>query len=288
MRISGIFLVLILFTNVSFAVTCPSGFDDVTANYASAFYGKDGDTCPSGYEPYTAPSTLSFTFSGLVLPTAPTTCGAGSHYVNGECVAYATENCDSGFYKDAQAGAAFYGKDGDTCPSGYEPYTAPSALRFVFNGLVMASAPTVCASGHYVNGTCTAYSSTGCITGYVDAGTDGVVASVDENAACPTDYTDMGLYQSCTATTTDSVCTTLCNGGMLQTAAGYCATKCGMGLSKWHIGDLVTYRVYGTQTTWPSVKVSDGTTICYVNVVPGRASGAVNISDGTNIWHVTD
>ena len=144
----GVFASMFLHIGGVFATSCPSGFDDVTNDYPATFYAKNNGFCPSGYEPYTAPSTLSFSFSGMVLDDAPDLCGADSHYVNGECVAYATENCESGYYSDSTNGVAFYGKNGNFCPSGYEPYTAPSTLVFLFNGLVLSDAPTVCATGH--------------------------------------------------------------------------------------------------------------------------------------------
>ena len=277
-----------LLATAAFAVACPSGFDDVTSDFPATFYGKNGDFCPNGYEPYSAPSTLWFKFNGLVLDNGPMLCGSGSHYVNGECVAYAQENCDSGFYKNTENSATFYGKNGDLCPSGYEPYTPGSNLEFIFNGLVLANAPTVCASGYYVNGVCTARSGTGCITGYVDAGTDGVIAAVDANGSCPSGYNALWQYQSCTATTTDNICTTLCNGGMLQTAAGYCSEVCGNSLSVLHVGPTLTFPLYGTKTTFPSLVVGNESGQCYVNLAPGNASGAINVRYNNTVYHTTD
>ena len=283
-----IFLAIILVSEAAFAASCPSGFDDVTSIYPETFYGKNGDFCPNGYEPYTAPSTLSFEFNGLVLNNAPTLCGSDSHYVNGECVAYAQENCPSNFYRNSENGTTFYGKNGDTCPSGYEPYTYGSNLSFIFNGLILANAPTLCASGYYVNGVCTARSGTGCITGYVDAGTDDVVSAVDANGSCPTGYDSLWSYQSCTASTTENLCTTLCNGGMLQTGAGYCSEVCGNGLSILHVGPTITFPLYGTKTTQPSLVVANDSGRCYVNLAPGNASGAVNVRHNNTVYHSTN
>lgn len=288
MRIRVLFLLIFVCIGDAFAATCPSGYVDVTSNYPTTFSGKNGDFCPGGYEPYTAPSTLNFKFTGLVLDSAPDLCGADSHYVNGECVAYAQENCPNNFYKDSTTASTFSGKNGDLCPSGYEAYTHGSNLSFIFNGLILANAKTVCASGHYVGGTCTAYGTTGCITGYVDAGTDNVVASVDANGSCPTGYDTLWAYQSCTADTTENVCTTLCDGDLVHTGAGYCVATCGNGFTTLHVGNSLTFPLYGTRTTTPSIVVANESGQCYVNLVPGRASGAVNVNHNNTIYHTTD
>ena len=285
----GFLLVLLVFGN-AIAGTCPSGFDDVTTKYPTTFYAKNLDgLCPAGYESYTAPSTFDFTFNGLVLGTAPTVCDSDSHYENGTCVQNTPENCDSGFYRNSVNGATFYSKNKDNlCPTGYEAYTYGNNMTFIFNGLILSSAPTVCATGHYVNGSCAAYDTDGCISGYIDVGSDGVIASVDANGACPSNYTALGSYQSCNPTTTDNICTTLCNGGLLRTALGYCSEVCPLGLPEMHIGPGVSIAVYGTQTTVPTLKISDGVDVCYVNIAPGVGSGTLNLSDGTHTYHVTN
>ena len=288
MRILSIFLIFFLLVENASAATCPSGFDDVTNIYPATFYSKNGDLCPTGYEPFSAPDTMTFKFNGLILDNAPTICGSDSHYVDGECVPYTQENCANGFYKNAENSATFYSKNGNLCPTGYEPYTYGTNVSFVFNGLILDNAPTVCASGHYVDGVCTPYASTGCITGYVDAGVDGIIAAVDANGACPSGYGALWAYQSCTAGTTDSICTTLCNGDLLKTDAGYCVATCGSGLSKLHVGDTLTFTLYGTKTTTPAINLGNGNGVCYVNLAPGRASGAINVQYNNTIYHTTN
>lgn len=289
MRIfSGFLAFLVLFGTAS-AATCPSGFDDVSTNYATTFYAKDNGVCPDGYETYTAPSTLSFSFGGMILPTEPTLCGADAHYVNGECVAYATENCPSGFYKNPENGVTFYAKNNNICPDGYEIYTHGDNLSFIFNGIIIGSEKTLCASGHYVDGVCSSYSSSGCITGYVDAGADGIVAAVDANGSCPTGYDSLWAYQSCTATTSESLCTTLCNGGMLQTTAGYCAAACSAGFTTLRTSTGLIFTTYGTRTTTPSIVVAnEAGTQCYVNLAPGSTTNAIHVRYNDTVYHTTN
>lgn len=286
----GAFLLIFLLIGNGFAATCPSGYDDVTNDFPLVFYSKSGASCPSGYESYTAPNDLSFEFTGMLLDTSPTLCGSGSHYVNGSCVSYTSDNCDSGYYNNPEGSAIFSSKGNSLCPSGYDNFTynSNSGLSFVFGGILLANAPTLCSSGYYVNGTCSSYSSTGCITNYVDMGSDGVIAAIDANSSCPSGYDSLWSYQKCNASTTDTVCTTLCNGGMLETGAGYCSAACGNGLSVLHVGDSLTFPLYGTKTTQPSLIVANGSGQCYVNLAPGNTTGAIHIRYNNTIYHTTD
>ena len=288
MRILGIFLLTFLLVGDGLAMTCPSGYDAVSSTYSGTFYAKSNGSCPSGFTSYTAPSSMVFEFNGLLLDSGPTTCDADSHYVNGSCVPYTTGNCASGEYSGASDDATFYAKTNGSCPSGYSSYTAPSSLSFIFNGLLLATAPTVCASGHYVNGVCTAYSGTGCISGYVDMGSDDTFAAVDANGSCPSGYNELTSYQSCNPDTTASLCTTLCSGTLVRTGLGYCVTSCGNGLSTLRIGDSMTFPLYGSKTTTPSLVVGNTSGQCYVNMAPGNISGAVNVRYNNAVYHTTD
>ena len=207
---------------------------------------------------------------------------------NGECVAFVTGNCPSSFNRNATNDTTFYAKDNGICPAESVNYTYGDNLHFIFNGLILSSAPTVCATGHYIDGTCGAYSSTGCITGYVDAGTDGVISAVDANGSCQSNYDFLGSYQSCTAETTDNLCTTLCNGDMSHTAAGQCAAACTAGFSKLKTDTGLSFTAWGTRTTHPSIVVETDDGRCYVNLAPGRATNAVNVQYNNTVYHTTE
>ena len=281
------FLPIFLLINGAFAASCPSGYGDVSADYASTFYSRDSGTCPAGYEPYSAPTMLSFSFDGLILDSAPTLCGAGYHYVDGDCVAYTNGNCQSNFFQDSENEDTFYSRDGNVCPAGYEPYSHGSNLTFLFNGLILGSAPTVCASGHYVNGTCEPYSSTGCITGYVDAGVDNIVAAVDANGDCPSNYDSLWTYQSCTPSTSERLCSTICNGGMMHTGTGNCAAPCSLDRSGLYTSTGLIFPLWDTRTTQPAIYIGLENGVCYVNLAPGVANNAVNVEYNGAIYHTT-
>lgn len=288
MRILSIFFLILLCANVAFSASCPSGFNDLTNDFPATFYSKNGDLCPSGYEPFDAPSTMTFTFNGLILPDAPTTCSSG-HYENGTCVPNAQDNCDTGFFKNTAYQATFYSKNRDLCPTGYEPYTYGDYVSFIFNGLILANAPTVCASGHYVDGVCTPLSSSDCITGYVDAGVDGVVASVLESGSCPTGYDLVDSYSECNSSTSSNMCTTLCNGGWLKTDGGFCSTACDAGFTRLRSGTGLSFTTYGTKTTEHAIVVmSESGVKCYVNLAPGGAKNAFNVKMNNVTYHSTN
>lgn len=282
------FFAVLFVVNAAFSASCPAGFRDVTSNYPATFYSKNGDLCPTGYEPFSAPDTMVFKFNGLVLSDAPTPCSSG-HYENGTCVPNAQDNCASGFYKNVAYQATFYSKNGGLCPTGYEPYTHDNGVSFIFNGLVLSNAPTVCASGYYVDGVCSSRPTTGCMAGYVDAGVDSVVSAILADGSCSSGYELVGSYSECTATTTSNLCTTLCNGGWLKTSAGFCSTACDAGFSALHVSNGLQFTAYGMKTTRPSLNIrGENGKICYINLSVGSGKNAINIRYNGTIYHTTD
>ena len=66
-----------------------------------------------------------------------------------------------------------------------------------------------------------------------------------------------------------------------------CLPLCTAGITKFHVGNDVSFNVYRDKITTPSINVMvAGGTVCHVCVETGL--GRINISDGTSIWHATD
>ena len=286
MRTFFAFLLVLCVFDAAFA-ECPSGYSDVTALYAQTFSPKSRGVCPSGYESYTAPSVIDIKFNGILLETAPTVCDADSHYENGVCTPNTQGNCSSGFFTYSSDDSTFFPKVNNSCPTGYGAYTAPSVLDIRFNGVLLPTAPTVCSTGHYVAGVCSAYSAGDCMTGYVDMGADDIVAAVNSGGTCPSGYTAMGSFQSCNVETTSNFCTSLCNGGKVLTPSGYCVNECGLGISQLNVGANTTYPLYGVRLTTPSLAIGNGVNQCYLNLGTGAGTG-VKVLYNNTVYHVTD
>lgn len=287
MRTFFAFLLVLCMVDAAHAVSCPAGYNDVTSMYPETFFPKSRGVCPSGYESYTAPSVMDITFNGVLLSNPPTVCGSDSHYENGNCVQNAQENCSSGFYRYSSDESAFFPKVNNSCPTGYGAYTAPSVMDVRFNGVLLPTAPTVCSTGHYSGGVCSAFSTGDCITGYVDVGSETAIAAVNANGSCPSGYTSFGTMQSCNVETTNQFCTLLCNGGKVLTPAGYCVNECGLGISRFHVGADTSYQLYGVRLTTPSLAIGNGVNQCYMNLDSGAGTG-VKVLYNDTVYHVTD
>ncbi len=104
---------------------------------------------------------------------------------------------------------------------------------------------------------------------------------------------DSNLTTNCT--TTKSIAASATGNKTLyakwQCDAGYgnhngsCLPLCTAGITKFHVGNGVSFNLYRDRITAPSFNVMYNNTVCYVGVETGR--GQLNFSDGTNIWHAT-
>jgi hypothetical protein len=292
----GFLLVFCIISDAA-SVSCPSGYTDITSLYESTFQYKYDGRCPSGYETYNAPDDVfTFYFSGRRDATGPETCAFGTRRVSGVCTAYTSDGCpddDPNITYNRITGydATFSHQeaDGSTCPSGYVSYDAPDIMWFKFEGTRVPNPPTLCATGYYVNGTCTARPQGSCPTGYYDSGFDDAFAAYAAGGACPSGYANSETVASCTSYVTSSLCTTLCDTGMSHTSAGECAAPCGIsGVSTLHVGATATFPAWGTKTTTHALAISDGTDMCYVNLTTGSASDALKYQYGNTVYHTTD
>ncbi len=69
---------------------------------------------------------------------------------------------------------------------------------------------------------------------------------------------------------------------------GECMPLCTGGATKFHAGEHVFY-LWRDRYTAPSLNVElSGGTVCYINLMPGLASGTVNVSLGNQTYHVTN
>jgi len=60
------------------------------------------------------------------------------------------------------------------------------------------------------------------------------------------------------------------------------------GMKDIHAGDVVSVPLYSTKFTTPALNVAMGGTTCYANLIPGHANGAINIDNGTGVYHTTN
>lgn len=112
-----------------------------------------------------------------------------------------------------------------------------------------------------------------CPTGMVAVEYDNYV--VADAGACPAGYVAHDVTDSCS-----------------DASAGVCwlveqmRALCGAGIDKIKTSTGVVVPLYSGRVTTPSFCVRYNDTVCYADMVLGRASGAVNLSYGNEIYHL--
>ena len=66
---------------------------------------------------------------------------------------------------------------------------------------------------------------------------------------------------------------------------GICTTDCALGFTQLHIGDNIAYTIVAEKVSNPAINIGTGNDVCYVPLVTGTATNAINMSDGVNSYH---
>jgi len=295
-----ILIVLLFFIVGDFAaygtVTCPNDFTDHTGNdiLIDTFMVPVDNRCTDGaYEFVTIPDTFYPIYSGFIAGTAVPLCNDG--YLSGNnCVSYTQGNCDTGNYTEGSLTAsAFMAPVDNRCTDGaYEYRTNLTDLIYpIYNGFIAGDVATLCADNQYLaNGnTCTNYVQDDCPNNYIDISTNDNMFVMRTGEICGTDYQDYSINQQCGNNTTDAVCAVLCSDGLQYTDVGTCATLCQAGVTtlnaRYPSGDVISFPLYSTQQSTPTVAIRNNDTVCYVNLVAGSANGAINLKFNDTVYH---
>ena len=268
--------------NAAHAATCPTGTYVPTGAETDTVVSVDATGhCPTGYAVYDAPTQISGYFGGALISTDVILCDSGQYMNNGVCTSYSAGRCDSGYVQVNPDSATISAVDSTGhCMPGFAPSTTPTWMYIISTGATLSSGPTLCNSGQYMNnGVCTSYDNTGCPSGwinYVSGTTDTFVPTA--SGACGTNYLSTTDFADCKSPGNSDFCGAFCSAGESLTYGGTCVPLCGIGVTEFHAGNLV-FPIYAQKTTSPALHLKIGNSeICYVNLAPGTASGALNIS----------
>ena len=150
----------------------------------------------------------------------------------------------------------------------------------------MGAEVTLCDNGFRVNNSsCSTYAAGECPENYQDLALNTNTISTLTNGSCATNYQTFILNQQCDANTTDAICGILCSGGLNYTDVGTCAELCGGGYTMLKTGTGLSFPLYATKQITPSINVQVGEDVCYVNLVPGRGSNAINVQYNNQTYH---
>ncbi len=208
-------------------------------------------------------------------------------------VSTATPNLVSSESKSLNANTFILSDDGN-CYAGYEPYSRTGNDIYP-----LVDSSVLCPPGQFpANGTCTAYSAGTCPDGMLNA-TDSSATSTTwatmTNGACPTNYTEQEITAiefACDSyisrvTSETPACLLMCNNGLIFTEVNSCATLCNEH-NKLKTSTGLEFPMYSSKQITPSINIKVGKNVCYVNLVPGSETDAIQIKYDEQIYHTVN
>ena len=130
------------------------------------------------------------------------------------------------------------------------------------------------------------YSQGDCPDGYFDLSvSDSSFFAVNTSGACSGGY--QYITEQCKQAMPDSpvTCGILCEYGLEYTAVGTCSQLCSGAHSTLRTSTGLVYPMYATKSVTPSLNIRVGDTACYVNLIPGAESNAINIKHNNKTYH---
>lgn len=178
--------------------------------------------------------------------------------------------------------------DDGNCYAEYEPYTKTGGAVYP-----LIEDSDLCPAGQYrANGICTTYSAGTCPENMVNTTTNTATWATMTNSVCPSNYTEetinaiefaCDMYDS-QITSETPACLLMCTNGNVFTEVNSCAPLC----SEYHKLKTSTgleIPVYASKQTTPSLNFQIGNNRCYINMVPGKKTGAINVEYNDTIYH---
>lgn len=298
-RLKIIIILVLCCARNALAVSCPVDFTDHTGDdiLFNTFMAPVGNVCTDGaYELKTIPDTFVPIYRGFTDGSTVPLCDDG--YLSGNtCVPFTQNTCRNNYYREDSLYRSMFMApvDNDTrCSDGaYELRTGMTDLMYpIYNGHTEGATATLCGAGKYLaNGnTCTSYAQSDCPNDFADISTNATFFGIRNAGHCDTDYADYVVGQQCDENTTDSVCAVLCGGGLLYTDIGTCATLCNIGITSFNMrkpgGPTISFPLYSTQQSTPTLAVETGGGACYGNLIDGAEGGTLNIGYDGETYHL--
>ncbi len=302
------YFALVLCTSVGFAASCASDYVVATHNIkfdfdvatatpnlvaseskslnANTFILSDDGNCYAGYEPYLRTGNDVYP-----LVEDSDLCPDGYYRSNGACVVFASGGCPSGRYNSATVSTTFIPSEDGNCYSGYDTYSRTGNDIYP-----LVDSSVLCLPGQYpANGTCTAYSAGTCPENMLNTTTNSSTWTTMTNGACPTNYTEQEITAiefACDSyisrvTSETPACLLMCNNGLIFTEVNSCAALCNEH-NKLKTSTGLEFPMYASKQITPSLNIKVGKNVCYVNLVPGSETDAIQIKYDEQIYHTVN
>lgn len=233
-------------------------------------------------------------YDGVLINFGATLCGPDKQLVAGECVPKEQRICPDGFYKTTAEKATFAAPSADLseCTNSYNRYDYPEYIDLVYNGLLVNFGATLCGAGKYLSdGTCVSRTRGECPSDFYQIHAHDETLTPSDMGACGNGYDIYGMHADCNAgQSVNGLCAVLCESGLRYTGVGTCAPVCADGAGTMHTSAGASFPVYATPQVTPSLTIkTPGGDMCYINALPGRVAGTINIKTSDNkTYHITD
>lgn len=103
--------------------------------------------------------------------------------------------------------------------------------------------------------------------------------------ACDTPPANAHIISACTSATN---IVWECDSGTVHMSNDTCEPLCTAGMTKLRTSTGLSFNIYANKLTTPSLNLSQNNIVCYVNLLPGVASGAINVRYGNTVYHTAN
>ena len=158
-------------------------------------------------------------------------------------------------------------------------------IDIVYDASLIGDEITLCSGGYLSNGACVSYTRGDCPENYVDLSLpDNNIFSRLNNATCSGVYKKFNI-QECKESPTDTMCGILCSNNLEYTELGTCAALCPGEYHTLNTSTGLSFPLYATKQITPSINIQMGENVCYVNLLSGESTNAINIEYNNKIYH---
>ena len=162
----------------------------------------------------------------------------------------------------------------------------------LFTGTLSGGTVNLCTGGHYVNGSCVDWEAGDCPAGHNDLELNDTTFITKTGEACGTGYTGYEVEDICSDASTAPICMIMSCDGVL-TDNGECATACTQGATELKIrkddSTVVSFPLWSAKLTTPAINIQfENGQMCYVNLVAGNGSDALNVTYDSMTYHTTN
>lgn len=178
--------------------------------------------------------------------------------------------------------------DDGNCYSGFDSYSRTDDYIYP-----IVESSILCPEGQYMaNGTCTTYSAGTCPENMLNTTTNTATWTTMTNGACPSNYvaeTISAIEFACDTydsqiTSETPACLLMCTNGNVFTEVNSCAPLCPE-YHKLMTSTGLEIPIYATKQITPSINMIVGNNTCYVNLVPGKKTGAIHVKYNDTTYH---